>query len=247
MKKIKKLPWRGIIGFVLFISLFFSLGYGLISMILAPVHPPAGDPHIKVRGDYTLMLVQCFTALLVMFLPSMLERRFHIDIPNYMYVLYFVFLYCAVYLGEVRNFYFVVPHWDTILHGFSGAMLGALGFVLVNLLNDSPRVRMQLSPAFVAIFAFCFALAAGVVWEIYEYMMDGLLGMNMQHFSTDQGVLLQGRMALQDTMKDLIVDALGGLIIAVTGYITLRWPKKKAAAQDSQSAYPASPAPRGKT
>ena len=33
MKRKKPLPWRGIIGFILFISLFFSLGYGLVSMI----------------------------------------------------------------------------------------------------------------------------------------------------------------------------------------------------------------------
>ena len=36
-----------------------------------------------------------------------------------------------------------------------------------------------------------------------------------------------GRAALLDTMKDLIVDALGALVIAVIGYFPLRWPKDR--------------------
>ena len=33
-----------------------------------------------------------------------------------------------------------------------------------------------------ALFAFCFALAAGTVWEIYEFSGDHLLGLNMQKY-----------------------------------------------------------------
>lgn len=225
--KKRSISWKKLIGILLFLSLLFSIGYAVACMIRSPSVAPPGDPHAKVKSDYTLMLVQCMTAILVMFLPSALERRFRLEIPNYMVVLYFAFLYCAVYLGEVRNFYYAVPHWDTILHGFSGAMLGALGFVLVNLLNDAPSVKMSLSPGFVAFFAFCFALACGAVWEIYEYLMDGLLHMNMQHFAIEDGTPLMGRAALLDTMKDLIVDALGALVIAVIGYFPLRWPKDR--------------------
>ena len=225
--KKRSISWKKLIGILLFLSLLFSIGYAVACMIRSPSVAPPGDPHAKVKSDYTLMLVQCMTAILVMFLPSALERRFRLEIPNYLVVLYFAFLYCAVYLGEVRNFYYAVPHWDTILHGFSGAMLGALGFVLVNLLNDAPNVKMSLSPGFVAFFAFCFALACGAVWEIYEYLMDGLLHMNMQHFAIEDGTPLMGRAALLDTMKDLIVDALGALVIAVIGYFPLRWPKDR--------------------
>jgi uncharacterized membrane protein YjdF len=225
--KKRSISWKKLIGILLFLSLLFSIGYAVACMIRSPSVAPPGDPHAKVKSDYTLMLVQCMTAILVMFLPSALERRFRLEIPNYMVVLYFAFLYRAVYLGEVRNFYYAVPHWDTILHGFSGAMLGALGFVLVNLLNDAPNVKMSLSPGFVAFFAFCFALACGAVWEIYEYLMDGLLHMNMQHFAIEDGTPLMGRAALLDTMKDLIVDALGALVIAVIGYFPLRWPKDR--------------------
>lgn len=46
-----------------------------------------------------------------------------------------MFLYCAVFLGEVRNFYYVVPFWDVILHAFSSLMLGFFGLMVISILN----------------------------------------------------------------------------------------------------------------
>ena len=195
------------------------------------------DPHAKIKSDYMLMLVQCMLAVVVMFLPSIVQKRWNLAIPNYMYILFFIFLYCAVYLGEVRNFYYLVPHWDTILHTFSGVMLGALGFTLVEIFNSAERVPINLSPFFVAFFAFCFALAAGAVWEIYEFSLDGLMGMNMQKYALADGTLRIGRDAVCDTMKDIIVDALGALIMSVVGYIMLKrgkWKNKAVKTQEEE-------------
>ena len=138
-----------------------------------------------------------------------------------MYILYFVF-YTVQYILGGKELYFLIPHWDSILHAFSGAMLGALGFSLVSILNGSKRLKLNLSPFFVSLFAFCFALAAGTVWEIYEYTFDGLLSLNMQKFALEDGTLLVGRQALSDTMKDLIVDALSALIISIIGFFTIK-------------------------
>lgn len=61
-----------------------------------------------------------------------------------------------------------------------------------------------------------------MVWEIYEFLADGLLGTNMQKFILVDSTVLIGRKALNDTMKDLIVDALSALIITVIGYYTIK-------------------------
>ena len=111
------------------------------------------------------------------------------------------------------------------MHTFSGAMLGALGFSFVTFLNDTDRVPLNLSPLFVVAFAFCFAVALGVFWEIYEFTADGILGTNMQKFALENGEKLVGRTALMDTMKDLIVDLLGALVMSVVGYISLKYKK----------------------
>lgn len=218
---------KDIIGAILLVSLVLSLVFVIINMVSAPGEAPQGEEHVKVRSDYTLSLVQCALAVVVMFIPSMLQKRFCIAIPNYMYVLYFVFLYCAVYLGEIRNFYFIFPQWDAMLHTFSGAMLGALGFSLVSILNDQKLIPMSLSPFFLALFALCFAVFCGVLWEIYEYTLDGILGLNMQKFALEDGTALAGRLALEDTMEDLIVDTLGALAVCIAGYLGLKAKRKK--------------------
>ena len=81
---------------------------------------------------------------------------------------------------------------------------------------------MNLSPVFVAVFAFCFAVTLGVFWEIYEFTFDGILRLNMQKFMLENGTQLIGRAALLDTMKDLIVDCLGALIMSFVGYLKER-------------------------
>lgn len=66
------------------------------------------------------------------------------------------------------------------------------------------------------------SLAAGVVWEIYEFLADSLIGTNMQKFIIADGTVLVGHAALKDTMKDLIVDAISSLIITIIGYCTIK-------------------------
>jgi len=66
-----------------------------------------------------------------------------------------------------------------------------------------------MSPFFVALFSFCFAIMCGVFWEIFEFSLDQIFGTNTQ------------RSGLVDTMWDLIVDTIGGFAAAVTGYFFL--------------------------
>jgi uncharacterized membrane protein YjdF len=68
-------------------------------------------------------------------------------------------------------------------------------------------------PGFVAFFAFCFALSVGTIWEMFEFAMDQLFGMNMQK------PMLGDPSGLTDTMFDLIVDALGALFVSAGGYV----------------------------
>ena len=166
-----------------------------------------------------------------MFLPTIVERKLKLEIPDTMEIMFFVFLYGAIYLGEVRSFYYRFDNWDIILHTFSGGMLGALGFSVVDLLNRSEKVKINLSPLFVSLFAFCFAITMGVVWEIYEFSFDGLLGLNMQKFRLESGEALIGRAALADTMEDLIVDAAGALVMAIIGFFNLKRHNRRAMSQ----------------
>jgi hypothetical protein len=224
MKKLKKpMNWRRLIFTLVLVTLIASIIYISIAMALAPTETDQAG--VRVKGDYVLMLAQCILGVFALNLPSILDKKIQLEIPSNMLLIYAVFLYCAIYLGEVRAFYYNVKNWDTILHTFSGAMLGALGFSFITFLNKTDRVPMNLSPVFVATFAFCFAVTLGVVWEIYEFTADGILHTNMQKFGLEDGTPFLGRAALMDTMKDLIVDTIGAAVMSVIGYISLKYRK----------------------
>ena len=215
----RALNWREIIGLGVLLSLLAAMVYVIVVLVLAPAH----TQHIfeRTKGDYVLMLLQCLLGIVALGLPALLERKLEIVIPSNMMIVYTLFLYGAIFLGEVMAFYYRVPHWDTILHAFSGAMLGALGYSVVSFLNRSDGVPIELSPLFVAFFAFCFSMTMGMLWEVYEFTMDALFGTNMQKFMQEGGTMLVGQSALADTMKDIIVDAVGALVVSVVGYISL--------------------------
>lgn len=188
--------------------------------------PGTGTVGLHSEADYVLMLVECLLGLVVINLPTLLARKFRFEVPLFLYILYILFLYCAIFLGEVRSFYYLIPHWDVVLHAFSSMMTGFFGVMAVTILNRDEHLVMNLSPFFISLFAFSFAVTIGTVWEIYEFSCDGLLGLNMQKFTTADGTVLVGRAALSDTMKDLIVDTLGALLSSAIGFLSLRFNKK---------------------
>jgi len=220
MKEITKQRWKKEIFWFVFVSLVLSIVYAAVMLVVTP-NDSSGTEY-RQKSDYVLMLLQCAAGGIIMFLPTILERKLKLEIPDSMEILFFIFLYAAIYLGEVRSFYYRFENWDTVLHTFSGGMLGALGFSVVNLLNRSEKVKMSLSPLFVALFAFCFAVTMGALWEIYEFSFDGILGLNMQKFRLESGEPLVGRAALADAMEDLIVDALSALVMSAVGFFALK-------------------------
>nr|WP_291743174.1 hypothetical protein [Clostridium sp.] len=222
MKK-SKINWQKVLSYFVLITLVSTIVFLIFAINNAPTVADPNEPFIRIKSDYALMLSQCILGVVALLLPGMLEHKLKIEIPSNMLILYTIFLYSAIYLGEVKSFYYNVANWDNILHTFSGAMIGALGFSIVALLNKSEDVPMNLSPIFVALFSFCFAVTLGVIWEFYEFTFDGLLGLNMQKFALENGTPLVGRAALTDTMVDLFVDAVGALIMSIIWKRTL-WP-----------------------
>ena len=222
MKK-KIIKTKNLYYFVL-VAFIISIIYSIVMIVKAPSEDV--NTLTRQKSDYVLMLLQCLLGIVAMNLPSFLYKKFHVTIPSNTIIAYLIFLYAAIVLGEVRSFYYRFEHWDTVLHAFSAGMLGSLGFDVVNFLNKSDTIKLQLSPFFVALFAFCFAISIGVLWEIYEFSFDGILGLNMQKFRLEDGTDLIGRLALVDTMDDLIIDCIGAFATSTIGYFGLLHYKK---------------------
>lgn len=132
-----------------------------------------------IERDYESVFL-CALSLLLMVLPSIIEKKFWVRLPATLEIIILLFIFAAEILGEINSFYMKVPHWDTVLHTLNGFLCAAIGFALVDLLNRSHRFTFALSPIFLAIVAFCFSMTVGVIWEFFEYSCDTFLGQDMQ-------------------------------------------------------------------
>ena len=106
------------------------------------------------REYYDVFL--CSLTLVLFLIPSFVERRLHIDVPNTLEVIILLFIFSAEILGEIQEYYLIFPFWDTMLHTINGFLMAAIGIAMVDILNRSRRFRVRLSPVFVAVVAFCF-------------------------------------------------------------------------------------------
>ncbi len=167
------------------------------------------------RGEW-LTAVLVLVIMAVTLAPTVLGRRLPVSIPAEFQVLAILFVFAALFLGEVRSWYERIWWWDIGLHASSGLLLGLVGFLLVYVLNENARVDVHMRPRFVALFAFLFAVAVGALWEVFEFAMDRLFGANMQK------PMLGDPSGLTDTMWDLIVDTLGAFAISALGWWYMR-------------------------
>lgn len=131
-----------------------------------------------VLGNISNALM-CIVALVLFTLPTIISEKFKIGIPSLLETIIYLFIFSSAILGEINNFYGLIPFWDTMLHTLNGFICAGIGFSLVDLLNQSGQ-KINLSPLYVAIVAFCFSMTIGVLWEFYEFTADSLFRFDMQ-------------------------------------------------------------------
>ena len=168
-KKLKGQEWRHIENKKLVYTIYFILRLSVVLMLVAQFF----------NGNFENVLL-CVLTLVLFMLPSMFERRLHIDLPDTLEVIILLFIYAAEILGEIQSYYTNYPGWDTMLHTMNGFLCAAIGFALVDILNREEKVSLHLSPFFMAVTAFCFSMTIGVLWEFFEFSMDQWMLFDMQ-------------------------------------------------------------------
>ena len=137
----------------------------IITMILQIVHKNWNDVFL------------CILTLFLLMIPSIVDKKLNIKLPTVLETIILVFIFAAEILGEIQNFYGIFKQWDTMLHTINGFIMAAIGFSLIDILNQSEKFSIKLSPVFVA---FCFSMTVGVMWEFFEYGMDTFTKTDMQ-------------------------------------------------------------------
>lgn len=200
----------------------------LILIALTCVLAVANVIYLLCQPDTTLKTLlfcggQYLGMLVILAAPIILRKQFLINVPLALTVAVGCFAFVAMVLGDGLDFYGKYPWWDSLLHLFSGIVLGFIGLWVVHILLADKSMTVFNNRYFLALFLLVFSLALGTIWEICEFSYDELMGTNTQQFMqtttssiiTEEDIPLAGHEALRDTMTDLILDFFGSLIVAL--------------------------------
>ena len=122
------------------------------------------------------------------------------------FYLIYSFIIGAMYLGNVFDFYTIIPMYDKILHLLSGLIIEMIGYILfLHVSNGSEDNSFKRYMPM--LFSIIFSIAAAAVWEIWEFSTDQLFGFASQNNS------------LNDTMWDIICGTLMGIVASIPIYL----------------------------
>jgi len=168
------------------------VGYGLL----------AGQPKAISNGSI---------ALVITLLPAVLERRYDLPLDPWLGL----WITTAVFLHTLGSagLYGLLDWWDSLTHAMSASLVAAVGYTAaraVDLHSEGIHIPRQ----FLFVYIFVVVLAFGVIWELFEFGLDvaaDVTGLTMplaQH-------------GLDDTVRDLMFNSLGALLVAVFGQVHL--------------------------
>ncbi|MBB6646173.1 hypothetical protein [Halobellus ruber] len=158
----------------------------------------AGEPKAIINGGVTLLIT---------FVPALLERNYDLPLDPWLglWITTAVFLHTLGSAGLYTRIFF----WDNITHAVSASLIAAAGYTTARAV-DLHSDEIHIPRRFVFVYIFVIVLSFGVVWELFEFGLDiaaEVTGLTMplaQH-------------GLDDTVKDMMFNSLGALLVAVFG------------------------------
>lgn len=152
--------------------------------------------------DYDASRILTYVAVIPVILVPLLLRKTKYKLNDRELLFYYLFIFLADFLGCVVNLYNKIGWYDLFTHFLSGIFTFGVGMFILK------RVGIQWKNfSFDLLFCFCFVMFVAGIWELFEYVIDGLLGMDLQHH-LDTGV--------NDTMEDMLAAFIGGIVTLIS-------------------------------
>ncbi|MBN20965.1 MAG: hypothetical protein CL678_06710 [Bdellovibrionaceae bacterium] len=159
-----------------------------------------------VHGAW-LYSILCFFALVLMLTPPLLAKTNQVNVPLELELLVLWWLVTDMTFGRLGGLYSTSVWYDKAIHFGNSGLLGIAAFLSIYALKMIGRIHTGYFLNVLAIFLM--TLGMGAFWEILEYVTD---------FFFHQGAQGSPLLApLADTMWDLILDGIGGLLGGVLG------------------------------
>lgn len=144
-------------------------------------------------------------------LPGILERDLDLPMDSGLAL----WITTAVFLHAIGSagLYDLVTPWDHLTHAVSASVVAAAGYAGFRAIHMHTD-HVYIPPKFMFVLILIFVLAAGVIWEVIEFIIDQIAIM------LDLPAVL-AQHGIHDTIVDLIFNIIGALITAIWGTIYL--------------------------
>jgi hypothetical protein len=187
---------------------------------------------ILVNAAYQLLLGEVFfgflalLALTILLVPRFFTKNKICVIPVDIEILFLIVIFFELIVADAYSFYSKVPYYDKFMHLLVSFIVGLVGMVIIYTFYALGKLQASTGVMFALIVLITMGLGAGL--EMAEYFYDQILyPLIGPHLPTG---LTQGSMVaspLADTMEDLFVDTLGGILGAAIGIFLIKREEKR--------------------
>lgn len=146
-------------------------------------------------------------ALLITFVPAVLERRYDFPLDPWLglWITLAVFLHT---LGSAA-LYSQIPWWDHLTHAMSASLVAGVGYTFARAV-DIHSDDIYFPSRFFFVYVLVVVLSFGVLWELFEFALDV--------FADATGIQMPlAQHGLEDTVRDLIFNSIGAVLVAALG------------------------------
>ena len=187
-------------------------------------------------------IILCVVSIFLYYIPYIVNKLLKDMFPIIIRITFVLFIFSTIVLGEVNDFYELVPIWDDVLHIVQGIFVASIGFSLMYMLfkkkdesndrdKDKNKVikknRIKFEKVLIILFSFCLSISVGVVWEVGEYVTDYNMKVDMQkdkYINEFNSILLNSKkdnevMVIDKIGYTTIYDKSGKRIVTFNGYL----------------------------
>lgn len=153
------------------------------------------------------LVIAAIICLVLPFIITYAANKKNLMLPSTFQPITVTFILLTLYFGEFLKFYTMFWWWDLFLHGVFGGYGVIIAMHLIQgVIQKEKQVSTKRFATFSLIFAFCFSITLGTLWEIFEFLGDYFFKANMVNGG------------LEDTATDLIVKIVVALITSLIYY-----------------------------
>lgn len=160
--------------------------------------------------------------VIISLIPLFYKFYFKINVP--WIIDYLITIALIFHIGD--GIFFVTdifPIYNKFTHFFSSAVVGLIVLIALYIIDECSD-EINFSTYRLLFDVLVVTISFGVLWEFMEWTFDTSFGFNTQ-------------LGLQDTMKDLLADSLGALLVMFFGYYLVKKSKLKDMTKDIRNKF----------